>query len=443
VSLPKALGQSRASLSIVIRDLLASGFANLFATTFLAGLGSRLLLLVMAVVLARQLSPAGYGAFTFATGGAALAAQFAGLGWPTLMSRLMPALRIDENWSALRGLLLWGDRVVLVGSLSSLCVIGAFIFLPGVSSEIRTGLILASLLVVPVSINLMRRNQLASARQPALGILLDEALPPALVIALVMAFAVANVTVAVSILSVATVVSALLATIALRRSVPEYTWKVKPDGAPRAWMMMALPLLVGLSSKLIMDRMDILMLGPLGGLEQTGYYGASFRITYLLTFPQAILMSIMAPLLSESFAEGRFGVMWRNFSLMMIFAFVTAVPACIILLTFNEPIMSLVFGHEYVSGGRTLQVLALVQTLTALSIPCGGLMIASGRGKSFGAISLLGLVLNAALNLMFIPWWGAAGAAFATLAASGLILLGQIFILLGLRKYTFVRTSNV
>ena len=112
---------------------IRSGLARAFAGTLLAGLLSRLLVLAMTIILARQLSPDGYGIFIFATGTAALAAQCAGLGWPALMSRLIPTFRIQENWPALRALLRWGDGVVFLGSLAAFILIGIAMMLLGVA----------------------------------------------------------------------------------------------------------------------------------------------------------------------------------------------------------------------------------------------------------------------------------------------------------------------
>lgn len=403
----------RRSLAQLIRSRLARAFAG----TLLAGLVSRLLVLAMTIVLARQLAPDGYGIFTFATGTAALAAQFAGLGWPALMSRLIPTFRVQQNWPALRALLRWGDAIVLLGSLAAFTLIAIAMMLPGFDQDLQAGLALTLILLFPAALTLSRRSQLAGARRPAIGIALDEALPPAAVILVASIIGLSDATPAVLTHGIAATVGAVLATFFFRRALPPETWTATPAGDPRVWMAMALPLLMGVSSKLLMNRMDILMLGPLSSFLEVGYFGTAFRLTYLMTFPQVILMQIITPLLSESIAAGRERAMWRHFRIAILFSIVTVLPLSAVLSLFSAPIVTFIFGPEYAPAAPTLTLLAISQAFAALTIPYAGLLIAAGRGGIFGLINLVAVLLNIALNFLLIPPLGALGAALASMVA--------------------------
>jgi len=52
----------------------------------------------------------------------------------------------------------------------------------------------------------------------------------------------------------------------------------------RSWMLIALPALVGMSAKLIMNRTDVVMLAPLANLEEVANYGVALRVTFVQTF---------------------------------------------------------------------------------------------------------------------------------------------------------------
>lgn len=398
-------------------QLLRSRLARVFAGTLLTGLISRVLVLTMTIILARQLSPDGYGVFIFATGTAVLAGQFAGLGWPALMSRLIPTFRIQENWPALRALVRWGDAVVLLGSLAAFSLIAIAMMLPGFDQELQGGLALTLILIFPAALTLSRRSQLAGARRPAIGIALDEALPPAAVILVASLIGVSEAAPAVLTHGIAAVVGAVMATYFFRRALPSETWQAKPEGDPKVWMAMALPLLMGVSSKQIMNRMDILMLGPLSSFLEVGYFGTAFRITYLMTFPQVILMQIITPLLAESIASNKERAMWRHFRIAVLFSLVTVLPVSIGLSVFSGPIVTFIFGQEYAAAAPALTLLAISQAFAALTIPCAGLLIATGRGGMFGLINLVALFTNIGLNFMLIPFLGAVGAALSSMAA--------------------------
>ena len=418
-----------------LMQLVRSRLARVFAGTLLAGLLSRLLVLAMTIILARQLSPDGYGIFTFATGTAALAAQFAGLGWPALMSRLIPTFRVQENWPALRALLRWGDAIVLLGSLVAFILIATAMTLPGFDQDLQAGLALTLILLFPAALTLSRRSQLAGARRPAIGIALDEALPPAAVILVAAIAGLSEATPAVLTHGIAATVGAVLATWFFRRALPAETWQATPAGDPRVWMAMALPLLMGVSSRLIMNRMDILMLGPLSSFHEVGYFGTAFRITYLMTFPQVILMQIITPLLSESIAANKQGAMWRHFRIAVFFSVATVLPVSAILSLFSEPIVTFIFGHEYAPAAPPLTLLAISQAFAALTIPCAGLLIAAGRGGTFGLINLVAVVINISLNFVLIPPLGATGAALASMAGTAIMLTWQASTIFRYRRH--------
>jgi O-antigen/teichoic acid export membrane protein len=408
-----------------LKQLVRSRLARLFAGTLFAGAVSRLLVLIMTVVLARQLSPEGYGIFTFATGTAFLAAQFSGLGWPALMSRLITVLRIQENWPALRALIRWGDAIVLIGASLAFLLILLAISLPGFDHELQAGLALTLILIFPTSLTLSRRSQLAGARKPVIGIIFDETIPPATVILVTLVSGLTEALPALVTYGLTAAVGALLTTYFFRRALPDETWKAKPQGEPRAWMLMALPLLMGMSSKLVMNRLDILMLGPLASLLEVGYFGAAFRITYLMTFPQIVMMQIITPLLAESIAAGKERQMWRHFRAACAFSLATALPVSIVLSIFSPQVIWIVFGDDFAPSAAPLTLLALSQAASALTIPLAGLLIATGRGARYGLINFVALVVNVALNFILIPQYGAVGAAMASMIAVATMFIWQ------------------
>jgi O-antigen/teichoic acid export membrane protein len=408
-----------------IGQLLRSRLARMFAGTFIMGLVSRVLILLMTILVARQLSPDGYGVFTFATGSAALIAQFAGMGWPALMSRLIPAFRVQQNWPALRALVLWGDAVVLAGSLVAFLIVLGAVFMPGFDQSLQAGLALTLILIFPAALTLSRRTQLAGARRPAIGIVFDEALPPAAVILVTLVGGFTDALPAVVAYGLAATVGAVLATYFFRKALPPETWQATPAGEPRAWTAMALPLLMGYSSKLIMHRMDIVMLGPLSSFVEVGYFGAAFRLTYLMTCPQVLLMQVMTPLLAESIAANNERSMWRHFRLAVIFSLITVIPTSLLLGVFSGPIVTLIFGHDFALSSGPLAILAISQAFAALTIPCAGLLIAAGRGGVFGVINLVAVLVNIGLNFLLIPSFGATGAALASTGAVVLMFVWQ------------------
>ena len=117
--------------------------------------------------------------------------------------------------------------------------------------------------------------------------------------------------------------------------------------------------------------------------------------------------------------------MWRHFRIAVVFSLVTVIPVSATLIIFAEPIITLAFGYEYAPSANTLTLLAISQAFAALTIPCAGLLVATGRGSTFGLINFVAVLVNMSLNLVLIPWYGALGAALASLVSVFLMFSWQ------------------
>lgn len=391
--------------------------------SFAAAIASRGAQLLLAILLARQLGASGYGTFTFATGVAMIAGQFSGLGWPMLMNRLIPRFSRGADWASLKGLVNGGDAVVLLGSLAA----GAIMLIPAyLFPDLRLGFILAAILVVPYSFTLLRRQQLAAVRWAALGLVFDQGFAALVLSILIILFGAVTIESAALQYAGGMTLGVLCATIIFRKNLPREMSRARATPQFKAWMYMALPMVIGISSKLLLNRIDILMIAPLSTMDQVGIYGAAFRVTYVLSFPQVVLMGVLMPLISNAFAESNTARVVSLLKMAMLFALVTTVPAAVGIALLSDLIMGGVFGPEFASGASTLALLALSQTAASLAIPFSGVLMMGGREKAFGLLSLAGLGANVALNLVLVPMHGAFGAAMAALVSSGILLAGQV-----------------
>jgi len=441
-STPKATSKN-VGLGAFIAKLEYFWLVKLFAGSFVAGIISKLLIFVMTIILARQLTPQGYGEFTFIMGIAVIGAQIIALGLPTLMTRLVPTYKIKENWQKLRGIIHWSDSVIFLVFIVISFLIAGIAFLPIVNGDIKTGLLVSLLLLLPIAFNQLRRHQLAGIRRAPMGIMLDQGIAAIGVIFFAIIFGFSSALIAIVVFAIGSVISALFGSFYFHIKLPAKVWLAKPLFEPKIWIMLAMPLMLGISTKLLMDRMDILMLGPMVGFFETGYYGAAFRLTYLLTFPQVMIMAIITPLLSENIANGQIKKVWKFFWIAIILAVISVIPVGLISIMFNEQIITLIFGVQYSASASIFTLLIIAQIFTAFAIPCSGLLIASGKGKLFGSINLIALIINVGLNFIFIPQFGAIGAAITTIIGTAFILCAQaLFIWINRNKYFLIQDNR-
>jgi O-antigen/teichoic acid export membrane protein len=406
-----------------VRKRIVSPTGRSLIWSMMAAVAARVGLLLLAVVVGRRFGPAQYGAFTYASGVALLGAQFAVLGWPTLMNRLIPELFRDADWSRLRGLRDAGDAVVLGGSAAVALMLGAAAwYMP----NLRTSFLLSVLLVPPFSFAIMRRQQLAAVRRPALGLMFDQGLGALIAVAIMLASgggeSIAGV---VAIFSATITISVVIATTMFRRLLPRDIEGARRRVELNLWMGMAFPMLIGMSARLIMAKTDILMLAPLSDLHQTGLYGAAFRLTFLLTFPQVVMMSVVMPMISEAFAHRRYQQVSRLARGASFFALLSAIPTSLPLILFPVPILTILFGAQFAAAGPALVYSTIGQLATSLSIPAQSLLTMGGRERAYGMLNLGGLALHVLINLVLIPQYGATGAAISTMIVAVGLMLGQ------------------
>jgi O-antigen/teichoic acid export membrane protein len=101
------------------------------------------------------------------------------------------------------------------------------------------------------------------------------------------------------------------------------------------------------------------------------------------------------------------------YDVMAAVAYAIAVPIAL----FAGPLITLLFGPQFVRTVGVLQIHVISLVFAALGIARGRYLIAQNMlGFTLGA-TYFGAVLNVGLNLILLPRYGATGAAWATVIA--------------------------
>jgi O-antigen/teichoic acid export membrane protein len=179
------------------------------------------------------------------------------------------------------------------------------------------------------------------------------------------------------------------------------------------------------------SSLDVIMLGKMSSSAEVGYYSAANRLKSLFMVAVPIMQGSIQPMLSRLWRNDKWNflrICRRMYSLLL--AGSTLMMA---VLTFTPDLLMVpLFGHDFESSYRTLAWLAPVIGLTYLNVLFGTCMNIASDGKAFGKVAAATLLLNALLNLFFIPFaldhygegGGAAGAAAATVISETIMMLG-------------------
>jgi O-antigen/teichoic acid export membrane protein len=161
---------------------------------------------------------------------------------------------------------------------------------------------------------------------------------------------------------------------------------------------------------------DTLFLGFLRTPQDVGVYGAAQRTALLLTFVFGAFTAVFSPMVADLLSRGRDRELERHFQTAIHWSFALTLPLAAGLAVFAGPILGL-FGRPYVRAAWPLVILAAGWTWHALAGMSGTVISMSGRSRLQLLNNIVRLIVNAGLQILFIPRWGIAGAAAATAAS--------------------------
>lgn len=164
----------------------------------------------------------------------------------------------------------------------------------------------------------------------------------------------------------------------------------------------------------IATRIDIVMLAAMKGEETVGFYQAAVTVVIALQFVAVAVISSFFPKISEFYGNNELVSAIAQKMNRILF------PIAILLTTgtfFLAPrVIPLVYGAGYGPSVILLQILSLL--LFVSYIPADGIVlnaIHKQRLKFYAGVAMAST--NVALNLIFIPKYGAVGAAWASIAS--------------------------
>ena len=165
-------------------------------------------------------------------------------------------------------------------------------------------------------------------------------------------------------------------------------------------------------------RLDVLLLGQLASTSALGLYNVAYKPTNLAAYFGGTVAGALFPLMAQP-ATGA-PVAFRR----AVRGLGAAGPAMALTLSgLAIPLLHTLYGTAFVAAAPILVLLAWSAAANWLYAPLGVALQARGEERWWLASLAGALVLNAAANVWAIPRWGAMGAAGATLASEGALLL--------------------
>lgn len=185
----------------------------------------------------------------------------------------------------------------------------------------------------------------------------------------------------------------------------------------------SVPFFLNFLAHRVYERLDVQMLSVMTNDAEVGFYGASVNLATAGMLFMPVVSAVILPMGARIAARSREAlneVMKTSVRLIVVLGGLVSV----ILAVHADAIVRLCFGEAFQGSVPSLRVLAPMLPLTYLATVAGMHLIQLGRIWSVTRISIVGLLLNPALNLLAIPWGmehvgvggGGLGAATTTVA---------------------------
>jgi len=170
----------------------------------------------------------------------------------------------------------------------------------------------------------------------------------------------------------------------------------------------------------LMHWMDIMMLGYFTDTTTVGLYHPAARTAGLLRTVLLAFMGIFAPMISELHRRGNIVEMGKLYKLIVRWIISMSLPLAIILIIYSKKIM-LIFGVNYLNASNVLIVLTAAAFLQTIFGGGGHTLTMSGFTKVNLVNSIIVVLTNVVLNIVWIPMFGFIGAAYATFISMALL----------------------
>ena len=184
--------------------------------------------------------------------------------------------------------------------------------------------------------------------------------------------------------------------------------------------MNAWPLIFSSAFALIYSRIDQVFIKHMLNDTSVGIYDAAVRLSEIWYLVPAIIAGSLFPAIvnakkiSEESYKNRIA---KLYSLLIYLSFIMIIPLFIL----SDRVILLLYGNEFILSAAVIRI----YVWTGVSASVGTVMNYYLINENFIKLSLLfnlvGMLSNVILNIIFIPLYGATGAALATLISYSLV----------------------
>ncbi len=164
----------------------------------------------------------------------------------------------------------------------------------------------------------------------------------------------------------------------------------------------------------VIQNTDHIMLTIMQGKSENGFYSAAITCVSVFQFVYIAIVDSFRPMILSKKKEDS-GEYHNNISRLYGITLYTAVAQCVAFFILAELIIYVLYGNDYLNAVPVLRALVFYFVFSVMGLVRNVWILAEEKQKHLWVINLSGALFNIALNAVLIPFYGAVGAAVASL----------------------------
>lgn len=163
----------------------------------------------------------------------------------------------------------------------------------------------------------------------------------------------------------------------------------------------------------VFQNTDHIMLKMMLGNAENGLYTAAITATSVCQYIYYAIIDSMRPVIIDE-KKRNAGGYHNTISLLYGMIIYLGLFQSIVFVVLADWLIYVMYGAEYVAAGTVLRILVWYTSFSFMGVVRNVWILAEGKQKYLWKINLMGVMINATINYILIPEWGASGAAAAS-----------------------------
>ncbi|MFC3880945.1 flippase [Algoriphagus namhaensis] len=373
---------------------------------------------VVSIILGRTIGPDGLGIITLANQIVSIVLIFGMLGMDNVILKEISISYENKDWQHITNTIYTALRINIPLALSITVI---FIYLaPWLTINIfnepalNAPLIIALLVVLPQIVSRIFASGINGFRKIWQSNLVNDTLSVGVVaigLIILLFFKIQITIINVAILYALGRVVVMIAVTTYWNHL--FKFSAKRNSVSRKMLKVALPLLAVSATNMISSNADTVMLGWLSNTREVGFYSVAARLALLTSFFHIVTTSSLTPKIASLYGQNKTVELQKMVQQVTKGLGLIGFAGVIVFVFAGKFILSL-WGNEFTIAYFPLIIIAIGQFFNIATGATGIILIMSGNEKLVGYVSIFAVILNLLLNYIFIPKYGAVGAAFTT-----------------------------